>query len=221
MENELLELTEFDKVVGEIYKITNTVTNKLYIGQTRSHRLNHKKYRPFGYLGRFKDHIREAYSNKKNVCRYLNSSILKHGSDNFKCELIHTCKVDELDAYETVYISEYNAKFPNGYNLTDGGRGFSHIKLDTNMLEQPPPPPSSPPKRKNLGSKRSDETKLLMSKRNKEAKDDINVRKSMMKSAQQQHLAKSLRYSEMLLWIKTTLKAISSLSIIRSITMNT
>lgn len=73
----LLNKNEFEKVVGEIYKITNTVTNKSYIGQTRSHRLNHDKYRPFGYLGRFKDHLSEANSNKTNRSRYLNSSLLK------------------------------------------------------------------------------------------------------------------------------------------------
>ena len=49
----ILEKEEFHKVIGEIYKITNTITGKFYVGQTRSHRLNHKKYRPFGYLGRF------------------------------------------------------------------------------------------------------------------------------------------------------------------------
>ena len=67
----ILNEDEIDKVVGEIYKMTNTTNGKIYIGQTRSHRLNHNKYRPFGYLGRFKDHICEAHSNKKH-----NSSIL-------------------------------------------------------------------------------------------------------------------------------------------------
>ena len=62
----ILSKEEQSKVIGEIYKITNTTNGKLYIGQTRSHRLNHNKYRPFGYLGRFKDHIHEAYSNKED-----------------------------------------------------------------------------------------------------------------------------------------------------------
>ena len=106
----LLNLDEFDKVTGEIYKITNIINNKSYIGQTRSHRLNHTKYRPFGFLGRFKDHIHEASSNKKNQSRYLNSSLLKYGNENFICEKILTCKVDELDTYERHYILEYNTK---------------------------------------------------------------------------------------------------------------
>lgn len=56
---------QFDMITGEIYKITNLVTNKSYIGQTRTHRLNHGKYRPYGYLHRFNDHNSEAKSNKK------------------------------------------------------------------------------------------------------------------------------------------------------------
>lgn len=183
---DLLNIYDFDKVYGEIYKITNTVTNKVYIGQTRSHRLNHKKYRPFGHMGRFKDHIHEAYSTKKNISRYLNASILKHGPEKFTCDLIHICKVSDLDEREKEYIIEYNSKFPNGYNLTDGGRGFSHIKVDT--VDPPPRPPTV----KRLGFKKSEETKKLMSQRNKEACADINIRKNRMVSAQSQHMAQKL-----------------------------
>jgi hypothetical protein len=34
----LLNKYEFHKVSGEIYKITNLINNKCYVGQTRSHR---------------------------------------------------------------------------------------------------------------------------------------------------------------------------------------
>ena len=46
----ILDIDEKDKVIGQIYKMTNTTNGKVYIGQTRSHRLNHNKYRPFGYF---------------------------------------------------------------------------------------------------------------------------------------------------------------------------
>ena len=46
--NKILDITEKEKVVGEIYVITNIINNKKYIGQTRSHRLNHNKQN--GYL---------------------------------------------------------------------------------------------------------------------------------------------------------------------------
>jgi hypothetical protein len=98
--NMLLDIDDFHLVKGVIYKITNKNNSKSYIGQTRTHRLNHGKYRPFGHLGRFRDHISEAHSTKKNQSWYLNSSILKHGVDNFICELLLTCEVEDLDTYE-------------------------------------------------------------------------------------------------------------------------
>ena len=127
----LLEKEESHKIIGEIYKITNLITNKMYIGQTRSHYLNNGKYRPFGYMGRFKKHLNEASRININCsCRYLNSTINKYGATNFKCELITTCYINDLDYYEIKYISELNTKYPNGYNLTNGGQkcGFEKGK---------------------------------------------------------------------------------------------
>jgi hypothetical protein len=130
----ILNKNDIDKVIGEIYKITNITNNKLYIGQTRSHRLNKNKYRPFGYLGRFKDHINECYAKKKGCCKYLNSSILKYGEDNFICEKIAECPVDNLNELEMKYILEYNSKYPTGYNLTDGGKtGKAMSRLGTEV----------------------------------------------------------------------------------------
>ena len=105
----ILNENEKCKVVGEIYKMTNTTNGKNYIGQTRSHRLNHGKYRPFGSAGRFRDHICEANSNKKNHCRYLNHALRKYGDDCFTCEKIHTCQVDELHELEA-FFRQYPAK---------------------------------------------------------------------------------------------------------------
>ena len=44
MEN-ILNLDESSKIKGEIYKIINTKEQKIYIGQTRTHRKNKNKYR--------------------------------------------------------------------------------------------------------------------------------------------------------------------------------
>jgi group I intron endonuclease len=185
--NELLDKSDAHKINGEIYKITNIITNKMYVGQTRSHYLNHEKYRPFGHMGRFRSHISESKSVSKGdaSCRYLNSAFNKYGIENFVCELITTCDIDELDIYEVKYISDLNTKFPNGYNLTNGGQkcGFEKgpkitlpevVKPKINMLSNP-----------NL--KRSEETKQLISHRLKEYKKDPLVRESDMKRVQQQH----------------------------------
>jgi len=182
----ILNQDESDKVVGEIYKITNTINGKIYIGQTRSHRLNHNKYRPFGYLGRFNDHFHEANSSKKNSSKCLNSALRKYGKDSFTCEKIHTCEVTELDALEMLYIIEHNSKFPNGYNLTDGGKGFTDIKGEFIWKTNEQPIRNSVPQPK------SDYTKQLISERLKSALDNTEHREKMMKLTQNQHLTKKM-----------------------------
>lgn len=110
----------------EIYKITNLINNKIYIGQSVSHILNHKRYRPYGMEGRFRCHISEAYSTKKNQSRYLNNSIKKHNQSNFIVELIENCEIKDADNKERYYINKYNSLYPLGYNLISGGKSFRH-----------------------------------------------------------------------------------------------
>jgi len=111
----------------EIYKITNLTTNKIYIGQAVSHILNHKKYRPYGHQGRFRCHISEAFSTKKNQSHYLNNAIRKYGVDDFIVELIECCETTNANERELHYITEFNSLFPNGYNLKNGGGSvFTH-----------------------------------------------------------------------------------------------
>jgi len=182
--NMILNKDEIYKVVGEIYKITNTTNGKHYIGQTRSHRLNHNKYRPFGYLGRFKDHIHEANSSKKNQSRYLNYALKKYGEECFTCEKIHTCKVDELNELEKQYIIEHDSKYPNGYNLTDGGRGFTDISGNFIWNTEIPSPQIYVPQPK------SDYTKKLISEQLKSFYSNNDNCEKRMKLVQEQHLTK-------------------------------
>jgi group I intron endonuclease len=182
MNNAILNIDEKYKVVGEIYKITNTINEKVYIGQTRSHRLNHGKYRIFGSLGRFNDHINEANSNKQNQCRCLNNALKKYGKDNFTCHTIHTCEVDELDDIEKLYITKYNSKYPNGYNLTDGGKGFTNVEGEFVWRTEVQEPRITKPQPK------TDYTKQLISSRLKSSLDNKEHREKMMKLTQKQHL---------------------------------
>jgi group I intron endonuclease len=186
----LLDKNEFHKVIGEIYKITNLLTNKCYIGQTRSHRLNHNKYRPFGHIGRFKDHICEATHSTKVGCKYLNSALLKYGIENFHCELLITCKIDELDDNEVKYIIDFNSKYPNGYNLTDGGQTQGYLKGKKIILDNSEIMLCSEIKPSNPNLKRSEYTKNLISKRLIEFKSNISHRKEMMVVVQKQHESK-------------------------------
>jgi hypothetical protein len=121
----ILELNNYESILTHIYIIRNIKTNKVYIGQAISHRLNKNKYRIFGFEGRFKDHISEAQNNtKKNQCTYLNNSIRKYGKENFNVDLVEICKISESDEKEKQYIELYNSLYPNGYNLTKGGKNF-------------------------------------------------------------------------------------------------
>lgn len=128
----ILNIDESEKIKGEIYKITNTKTGMLYIGQTRTHRKNKNKYRYFGYTGRFNDHISEAINNtKKKQCKYLNNAI-RLDKDHFVVDLIETCDIKDLDDKEKMYITQFDSYYPNGYNLTRGGKTTEYVKIESN-----------------------------------------------------------------------------------------
>jgi len=110
----------------EIYKIINISNGKIYVGQAVSHILNHKRYRPYGHEGRFRCHVSEAFSTKKNQSHYLNNAIRKYGVTDFVVELIECCEIENSDERETHYIKELNSLYPNGYNLKNGGVVFTH-----------------------------------------------------------------------------------------------
>jgi group I intron endonuclease len=183
---ELLEKYDAHNIKGVIYKIINKLTNKMYVGQTRTHYLNHGKYRPFGHIGRFKHHISESKSKKTTSCSYLNSAFNKYGVENFACELIIICEINELDDYEIKYINELNTKYPNGYNLTNGGQGCGYNKGKKIKLEEVFKPKTNMVLNENL--KRSDKTNQLISLRLKEFKKDPTIRENEMRRAQKQHL---------------------------------
>jgi group I intron endonuclease len=122
------------EIYCEIYKITNLTNGKIYVGQAVSHILNHKKYRPYGYEGRFRCHISEAFSSKKNQSHYLNNAIRKYGANDFVVELIECCEIENADERETYYIKELNSLYPNGYNLKNGGNVFTHSEESKKRL---------------------------------------------------------------------------------------
>ena len=97
---------------GIIYKITNTVNNKSYIGQTRQ-----------SIQFRWNQHT----SKKDNT--YFHNAIKKYGKDNFNIEILEECDVSKLDEREIFYIAKYDT-FKNGYNLTIGGDGNKRLLLD-------------------------------------------------------------------------------------------
>lgn len=92
-----------------IYKITNAVNGKVYIGQTIQPLKN-----------RWNHHLFNARHGSEYA---IHSAIRKYGEDNFDIEIIDTATSrDELDLKEIYWIKTYNSVSPNGYNLCTGGR---------------------------------------------------------------------------------------------------
>ena len=100
-----------------IYKITNCINDKIYIGKT--------------YLNpdqRFKQHCNESKKfEKKN--RPLYSAMNKYGVENFIVETVE--ETDSPEEREKYWI-EYFGSFKNGYNATIGGDGRPY--LDYNLI---------------------------------------------------------------------------------------
>lgn len=94
---------------GFIYKVTNQVTGKIYIGQTRQ-----------TIEARWKQHLEKVKRNIDNT--YFHNAIKKYGEEAFKIEVLEECNIEELDSKEIFYIAKFDT-FANGYNLTIGGGG--------------------------------------------------------------------------------------------------
>jgi group I intron endonuclease len=177
-------LDDLSGVRGHIYVICNKVNNKKYVGQAVTHRKNKGKYRPFGFEGRFRDHISEALCNtKKKQCRYLNNAIRLHGKDVFEVSLILECERDELDMYEQQYIEQLCTMYPNGYNLTKGGRTIG-VKTgdDISPLEL-----NQPAKKWGGCKERSAVTRERISSQLKKAFGTEEVKRDLMARTQKQH----------------------------------
>lgn len=99
-----------------IYKVTNIVNNKMYIGQTVRDLKNRKN-----------NHLSAAKLHKYNS--HFHNALRKYGSDNFDWEIIHDNidDIDFLNRLELFYIDYYDT-FDSGYNLTLGGGGMSGFK---------------------------------------------------------------------------------------------
>lgn len=123
-----------------LYKITNKLNNKVYIGQTIN---------PNARWSRHKS----KEKTKRN--HHLYCAIRKYGVDNFFFEIIAQAKsLEDIDEAEIISIKQNNSFDRNfGYNISHGGNGKRIISEST--------------KKKlsllNIGKKASDETKKKMS----------------------------------------------------------
>lgn len=100
-----------------IYKVTNLINGKCYIGKTiysLQHRMKEHLY-----------HINQSTS----PCFY--NALKKHGCENFEWEVLEKCEDEkELNEMEYHFIVQYESCYKeNGYNLSFGGEGNSGYKF--------------------------------------------------------------------------------------------
>ena len=114
---ELLDLATKEMIV---YKMTNLINNKVYIGQTI--RTFNKRYNGAGIgAERVLRYFEINKDNKKN--EHLNNALIKYGTNNFKVEILCQCNtIEELNEKEKYYIDLYEARdYKKGYNCEEGG----------------------------------------------------------------------------------------------------
>ena len=108
-----------NEVYGCIYKITNLMNGKCYIGKT------------VDYIKRMKEHFRYAI-NGDQPQKYFYNAIRKYGKHNFKCEILGFCnseeELNESEIEVIWFFKSYGSDGENydtvyGYNMTIGGEG--------------------------------------------------------------------------------------------------
>ena len=99
------------KVYGVVYLLIDSTNDYEYVGQTKR-----------SVEKRFKEHA----SCKKSL---IGKAINAHGAEMFIIVILKVCySKEEMDSCERHMIRSRDTKVPNGYNLTDGGEGFSGLK---------------------------------------------------------------------------------------------
>ena len=108
-----------------IYRITNKINGKCYIGQS----VNIKQ--------RWKNHRKDAFWPQSQAYDYpLYQAMRKYGIDIFLFEILEECLPEQLNERECFYIKKYRS-YGKGYNQNAGGNSCFHpIKLDTPTIIQ-------------------------------------------------------------------------------------
>lgn len=100
-----------------VYKITNLINNKMYIGVTER-----------SLLERFKQH---SYNSNKTA---LGNAMIKYGINNFQIDLLEeTTNREEMFRKEIYYIELYDT-YKSGYNMTLGGEGSKTVEVPDNLV---------------------------------------------------------------------------------------
>lgn len=109
------------EVIIGIYKITNIINNKCYIGQSRD------------IYQRWEKHKSNIYNSSKNYLK-IYQAFRKYGLKNFIFDIIEICSEDKLNERELYWINYYDS-YNNGYNSTLGGDYLWHEAIKNTQKE--------------------------------------------------------------------------------------
>lgn len=98
-------------MLGKIYKITNHINGKIYVGQTTKSLKERFQKHCWGTTEKDSYHLNMA----------IKKAIKKYGKENFTIELIEEVEATKLDEREVYWISFYDS-YNKGYNCTKGGQ---------------------------------------------------------------------------------------------------
>lgn len=107
-----------------IYKITNKINGKVYIGQS------------VDIEARFRKHRSAPFNPTNNsYFGHFYSAIRKYSLDNFSFEILEECTKAQLDDREKYWIAYFDSYNPQkGYNETKGGQGTQGLR--TKLTEE-------------------------------------------------------------------------------------
>ena len=112
-----MQRVEIETTNGVIYKITNKINGKIYIGQT---------------IQNVKERFYQHCAEKCEIA--IHKAIKKYGKQNFTLEVVEIVNKNYLNEREIYWIQKYNS-YDNGYNSTKGGQFYKPFKdLPTNII---------------------------------------------------------------------------------------
>lgn len=136
-----------------IYTIHNILNNKIYVGKTNNIKI------------RWARHRANVVSKNKSVKMPIHHAMIKYGIDNFIFSVVQLFDSEKdclkAEIYWIKYFNSTNRCF--GYNLTEGGIGSSGFKLSQEAKDKI--------SKANLGTKRTDLTRKIMSDKKKDSKN--------------------------------------------------
>ncbi|MGI0058133.1 MAG: GIY-YIG nuclease family protein [Nitrosotalea sp.] len=97
-----------DVRIHYLYRITNTINGKIYIGQS------------VDTVRRWYEHKRQAIQDNSEMI--ISRAIKKYGSAVFEFEVIVSCKTwEDANDTETLLVQQFDCQTPKGYNIAAGG----------------------------------------------------------------------------------------------------